>query len=126
MFIKLPIPVDESVPEGYSLIVAYAKDDTVVVPLDLKNLPEDHHNCDWEGCTSLSHVVKFNITQKYKSENELEKREKQDELSFYFAEKQCLIDILATVPETHVIDRSSWQHRLNEVESRIKKIQEQG
>ena len=71
MFTKLPIPVDETVPEGYELIVAYAKDDTVVVPIDIGYLPENH-NCDWEGCSSVSHVVRFNIAHKYETEKQLE------------------------------------------------------
>ena len=67
MFIYLPIPVDESVPEGYRLILAYAKDDAIVVPVDVTKIPEEQHNCDWEGCTTLSHVVRFSIKHKYET-----------------------------------------------------------
>jgi hypothetical protein len=55
-YIVLPIPVDARTPEGYSLILAYAKEDQVVVPIDLNDLNEEDHHCDWEGCTTLSHV----------------------------------------------------------------------
>ena len=63
-FIKLPIPTDERIPDGYSLVVAYAKGDEVVVPIE--NLDDnDPHSCDWEGCGSLDHVVRFRVSEKY-------------------------------------------------------------
>jgi len=68
LFVYLPLPVDDKVPEGYRLIVAYAKDDTVVIPVDINKLAEEQHDCDWEGCCTLSHVVKFNIRHKYETE----------------------------------------------------------
>jgi hypothetical protein len=78
IFTYLPIPVDDKVPEGYRLIVAYAKDDTVVIPIDLNdNIKEEHHNCDWEGCTTLHHVVKFSIKHKYETEDLIEKKNKK-------------------------------------------------
>lgn len=64
-YITLPIPVDERVPEGYSLILAYAKDDEVVIPMDVEGLDEDQHNCDWEGCSSIQHVLRMSPQQKY-------------------------------------------------------------
>lgn len=64
-YIVLPIPVDERTPEGYVLIVAYAKDDTVVIPMELNGLQEEDHNCDWEGCTTLNHVLRISPQQKY-------------------------------------------------------------
>jgi len=63
----LPLPVDDSVPDGYSLIVAYAKGDEVVVPMDPRGLDDDH-NCDWEGCSTVSHVLRISPQQKYKLE----------------------------------------------------------
>lgn len=67
-FIYLPIPVTD-VPEGYRIVFAYAKDDVVVVPL--ADLPEgEKHNCDWEGCSSISHVVRFSVSEKYKDYDE--------------------------------------------------------
>jgi hypothetical protein len=76
MFTYLPIPVDEHVPEGYRLIVAYAKDDTIVITIDESKLSEEFHNCDWEGCCTLSHVVSFSVRQKYEMEEKLSKLEK--------------------------------------------------
>lgn len=70
-FTVLPIPVDERVPEGFSLILAYAKDNEVVIPIDTIELPEELHNCDWEGCATFSHVVRFNIEHKYSLESQL-------------------------------------------------------
>jgi hypothetical protein len=69
-YVVLPIPVDDTVPEGYQLILAYAKGDEVVIPMDLCDLDEDNHNCDWEGCTSLSHVLRISPQQKYYLERE--------------------------------------------------------
>jgi hypothetical protein len=56
-YIVLPIPIDERTPKGYSLILAYAKEDEVVVPIELSDLDEEDHHCDWECCTTLSHVL---------------------------------------------------------------------
>jgi hypothetical protein len=67
MFTYLPIPVDDSVPKGYQLIVAYAKDGVIVVPIDIAELTDDMHDCDWEGCCTCSHVVRFSIRHKYES-----------------------------------------------------------
>jgi hypothetical protein len=74
-YIVLPIPVDDSVPEGYELILAYAKDDHVVIPMDSRGLPEDDHNCDWEGCCTLSHVLSISPQQKYGLERTIQKLE---------------------------------------------------
>jgi len=69
IFTELPIPIDERTPEGYQLIVAYAKGTEIVVPIEPTELEsEDLHNCDWEGCCTFSHVVRFNIIHKYKAE----------------------------------------------------------
>ena len=65
-YIELPIPVDERVPEGHKLIVAYTNGVDVIVPFDpceLKN--GDDHNCDWEGCSSINHVLRISPEQKY-------------------------------------------------------------
>lgn len=68
MFIYLPIPIDGRVPDGYKLIVAYAKDDEIVAPLDVNNLnDEKYHDCDWEGCSSVDHVFRISIKQKYEN-----------------------------------------------------------
>lgn len=75
MFTYLPLPVDDKVPEGYRLIVAYAKNDMVVIPVEPTVLPDDQHNCDWEGCCTLSHVVRFSISHKYEMEARLEAAE---------------------------------------------------
>ena len=65
-YIPLNIPADDRVPDGYHLILAYAKGDDIVVPI--ADIPEDQnhlHACDWEGCGSLDHVVRFNVQRKY-------------------------------------------------------------
>ena len=73
IFIELPLPVDDRVPEGYRLIVAYAKDDTVVVPLNTCGLQkEEYHNCDCEGCSSVEHVFRMSISEKYADFKEAE------------------------------------------------------
>jgi hypothetical protein len=70
-FVELNIPVEERVPEGYRLILAYVKDDDIVIPI--AQLPEENeetiglHNCDWEGCGSLDHIFRFSIKEKYKT-----------------------------------------------------------
>ena len=61
----LNLPHAERVPDGYELIEAYAKGDTVVIPIEPNGLDEDDHNCDWEGCTTLSHVLSISPQQKY-------------------------------------------------------------
>ncbi len=64
--IELPIPVSDDIPEGYKLIVAYAKEDRIVVPLNTHALKyEELHNCDWEGCSTIHHVIRFSISDKY-------------------------------------------------------------
>lgn len=64
-YIILPIPVDDRVPEGYQLIVAYAKGDEVCIPMELDGLKGEDHNCDWEGCSTLEHVLRISPQQKY-------------------------------------------------------------
>ena len=56
------------IPDGYCLIEAYANGDDIVIPI--MDIPEDQndlHNCDLEGCSSVDHVVRFNIKYKYDS-----------------------------------------------------------
>ena len=66
-FCELNIPIDERCPEGYRLILAYAKGDDIVIPIaDIPEESEDYHNCDWEGCGSLDHVVRFSVEDKYR------------------------------------------------------------
>ena len=49
-FVELNIPIDERVPEGYRLILAYVKDYDIVIPI--AQLPEKNeetiglHNCE--------------------------------------------------------------------------------
>jgi len=67
-YIPLNIPTDQRVPDGYKLILAYAKGDDIVIPID--DIPDDQaylHNCDWEGCGTLDHVVRFNVSHKYEA-----------------------------------------------------------
>ena len=71
----LPIPTDGRVPDGYSLIVAYAKNDTVVIPMDVRGLSDEDHNCDWEGCSTLEHVLRISPQQKYELERTAHKAE---------------------------------------------------
>ena len=78
MFQKLNIPVDGSVPEGFSIILAYGKGDKIVVPINPHELEsEDLHNCDWEGCGSMSHVFSCSVKQKY----ELDSKAAQQEIN---------------------------------------------
>lgn len=74
-FTKLPIPVDDRTPKGYKLIIAYAKDDDVVIPVDPIE-EKDEHDCDWEGCGSLNHVVRFNSKFKYANEAKISQLER--------------------------------------------------
>ena len=54
------------VPEGYHIIEAYAKGNTIVVPImDIPGNEAHLHDCDWEGCGSLDHVVRFAVDIKY-------------------------------------------------------------
>jgi hypothetical protein len=63
-FIELPIPVDSRSPEGYKPVMAYAKGHLVVVPIaELED--DDPHDCDWEGCGTLDHCVRFSVEAKY-------------------------------------------------------------
>ncbi|MDY6957989.1 MAG: hypothetical protein SVK08_02415 [Halobacteriota archaeon] len=65
-YVYFNLPIGEMVPEEYKLIEAYAKGDDIVVPIS--SIPEEQeelHNCDWEGCGTLSHVVRFNVQRKY-------------------------------------------------------------
>jgi hypothetical protein len=78
IYTYLPIPVDEKTPAGYRLIVAYEKGGTVVIPINL-NFPEGLHNCDWEGCSSINHVVRFSISNKYETEETLTKQQAEIE-----------------------------------------------
>ena len=64
-YVELNIPVDSRVPDGYRLILAYAKGDLVRIPMDPHGLDDDDHNCDWEGCSSVSHCLSISPQQKY-------------------------------------------------------------
>jgi len=76
MFQKLNIPVDGSVPEGFSIILAYGKGDKIVVPINPHELEsEDLHNCDWEGCGSMSHVFSCSVKQKYELDSKAAQQE---------------------------------------------------
>lgn len=57
--INLPIPVDDRVPDGYRLIVAYASESDIVIPIEPEE--EENHNCDVEGCGTLEHVKRFSL-----------------------------------------------------------------
>ena len=62
------LEIGERIPEGYRLIEAYAKGNTIIVPI--MDIPEDEahlHNCDWEGCGTIDHVVRFSVNEKYAS-----------------------------------------------------------
>ena len=76
-YITLNIPTDDRVPEGYQLIRAYSNGKMVVVELDVNDLKEDDHNCDWEGCSSISHVFSFSPEQKYNLERRASEAEEQ-------------------------------------------------
>ena len=66
MFTYLTTPNDERIPNGYRLIFAYTKGDEVVVPIEsMENLSDEQHDCDWERCGSMSHVVRFSVSHKY-------------------------------------------------------------
>jgi hypothetical protein len=67
MFTYLPIPPNNSVPEGFRLVVAYAKGDTVLLPIDANAVPEELHNCKIEKCSYPSHCVRFSVSDKYES-----------------------------------------------------------
>jgi hypothetical protein len=67
-FIELPLPVDDLTPEGFKLVVAYAKGSKVFLPIYEMSENEEYHNCDWEGCGTFSHVASFDAEQKYKDE----------------------------------------------------------
>ena len=64
-YIELNIPIDSRVPEGYRLVLAYAKGDLVRIPMDPCGLDDDDHNCDWEGCSSVSCCLSISPQQKY-------------------------------------------------------------
>lgn len=58
--------VMDRVPEGFKPILAYAKGDDIAIPIyDIPEESADFHNCDWESCGSLDHVVRFSIENKY-------------------------------------------------------------
>jgi len=64
-YVELNIPTDSSVPEGYRLILAYAKGDRVRIPMDPSGLVDGYHSCDWEGCSSVAHCLSISPQQKY-------------------------------------------------------------
>jgi len=66
---ELNIPTDSRVPDGYNMILAYFKGDTVVIPINPDGLDENH-DCDWEGCSSVSHCLRISPQQKYDLSNE--------------------------------------------------------
>ena len=65
-FRQLILNPENNIPKGFVPIIAYAKGDCVVVPLD-DIQGDDVHDCDAEGC-SMDHVASFNIKAKYQSE----------------------------------------------------------
>lgn len=62
-FVQLNIPVDERVPEGCKLVLAYASSDNeeIIIPIDDLEKEGDEHNCDYEGCGTLEHVKRFSV-----------------------------------------------------------------
>ena len=74
-YVKLNIPVDSRVPKDYQLIRAYSDGKEIVVELDVNDLKDDDHNCDWEGCSTVTHVVRFSPEHKYKIERKLSELE---------------------------------------------------
>lgn len=65
-YIKLNIPIDDRAPEGHFLILAYSNGKDVIVPIEPCSLENENlHNCDWEGCGTLSHVFRFSPEMKY-------------------------------------------------------------
>ncbi len=70
-FNELPLSA-ERVPAGFVPVEAYAKGNDIVVPI--ANIPEgmEHlHDCDWEGCGSLDHVVRFSVKDKYSASDKI-------------------------------------------------------
>ena len=61
------LQLSNRIPDGYQLIEAYANGDDIVIPIMGIEDQNDLHNCDLEGCSSVDHVVRFNIRDKYKS-----------------------------------------------------------
>jgi hypothetical protein len=57
------------VPSSYQVVLAYAKEDNIIVPIEIPEELAEYHNCDWEGCGSLDHVVRFSIKDKYTTGN---------------------------------------------------------
>ena len=75
-YTELPIPVDERVPEGHKLILAYTNGTDVIVPFNPQTLKsEDDHNCDWEGCSSVNCVFRCSPEQKYELERATHSKE---------------------------------------------------
>ena len=70
-FVRLPdlvakLVIDERLPEQADPIIAYQMGKQIIV--EIANIPESlaHlHNCDWEGCGSMNHVVRFTVEDKY-------------------------------------------------------------
>lgn len=55
----------DRVPEGWYPVSAFAKGNTIIV--EINTIPDDVdiHSCDWEGCGTLNHIVRFNVADKY-------------------------------------------------------------
>ena len=63
------LEVGPRVPNGFRLIEAYARGNTIIVPI--MDIPENEahlHDCDWEGCGTLDHVIRFSVDAKYASQ----------------------------------------------------------
>lgn len=59
----------ERVPEQAVPIIAWQYNNQIIV--EIADIPEEDahlHSCDWEGCGSLSHVVRFTVEDKYQQE----------------------------------------------------------
>lgn len=72
-FYEIDPPENQTgIPKGFKPVIAYSNGFCVVVPI--KDFPDerpddpedDLHNCDIEGCGTLSHVFQMNIFQKYR------------------------------------------------------------
>ena len=107
---KLNIPVDERVPDGHFLILAYSDGKSIIVPMnpcDLINA--DDHNCDWEGCSSVSHVFRCSPEQKYALERASYNKEPADSAAVEILRKLQADILLANLPYG-----LSWADRIHD------------
>ena len=61
----IPGRFNERIPDDASMIVAYQHQGQVIVPIYSMPDETEMHSCDWEGCGSLDHVVRFSVEAKY-------------------------------------------------------------